>query len=414
MDAIIVDKVSKRYRRYHPNRPRTLQEAVLRGLQRLRAEDAFWALDGVSFNIERGKMTGVIGANGAGKSTLLRLIGGVGRPDRGSLEVRGRVGALLDLGVGFHPDLTGRENVFINGVISGLTRREIRQRFDAMVSFAELEAFIDSPLRTYSTGMQMRLAFSVAAHTDPEILLIDEILAVGDIAFQRKCIGRIEQFKANGCTILLVSHDPEGVKRMCDEAIWLRSGKLAAYGPAQTVVELYVEEMRLETQRRTPIYHPPQRTAFGTELIMNENRFGSLEMEIRDVHLSRDGRIPVDELKSGDSLWVEIEYLAPQAINSAFFGVSIHKESGEICLDLSTSSASLGLVPLHGKGKVSLHLERLDLTSGRYLVDVGIYREDWAYAYDYHWNAYPFIVGPAGKEKGMIKPPHHWEGKVED
>ena len=185
-------------------------------------------------------MVGVIGPNGAGKSTLLRLIGGVGRPDEGRVKTRGQIGALLDLGAGFHPDLTGRENVFVSGVIGGLTRREVVERFDAIVAFSELEEFIDCPLRTYSSGMQMRLAFAVAVHVEPEVLLIDEVLSVGDLSFQTKSFERITYFKAKGCTIIFVSHNHKAVRELCDEALWLNCGRLMARGPAGLVVDQYV------------------------------------------------------------------------------------------------------------------------------------------------------------------------------
>jgi lipopolysaccharide transport system ATP-binding protein len=241
--AIAVQGVSRFYRRYHADRPWTWQEAVVNVWRLQPAAEKFWALRDVSFEIGPGRMVGVIGHNGAGKSTLLRLVGGVGRPDAGRIAVHGRLGALLDLGSGFHNDLTGRENVLIGGVICGLTRAEVARRFDEIVSFAELEDFIDSPLRTYSTGMVLRLAFAVAAHIDPEILLIDEVLRVGDLAFQEKCLARIRQFKSSGCTILLVSHDTDIMGQLCDEVLWLRSGRLAAYGPAEPITRDYVSEM---------------------------------------------------------------------------------------------------------------------------------------------------------------------------
>lgn len=244
MNSIVaVHNLGKQYRRYHADRPLTLQEAVLNGMRWLQPMERFWALRDISFEIPSGRMFGILGHNGAGKSTLLRLIGGVGRPDEGNVETRGRIGALLDLGVGFHPDLTGRENVFINGVISGLTRSEVKERFEAIISFAELEGFVDSPLRTYSTGMQMRLGFSIAVHTDPEILLIDEVLAVGDLAFQKKCLERIVQFKERGCTILLISHQADMIGQLCDEVLWLRSGQIVALGSPDDVVSRYVAEM---------------------------------------------------------------------------------------------------------------------------------------------------------------------------
>lgn len=247
--AIVVQNLSKQFRRYHPDRPRTLQEALLRGLRWIRPVEYFWALHDVSFSIAHGRMVGVIGRNGAGKSTLLRLIGGVGRPDKGVVKVHGQVGALLDLGTGFHPELTGRENVFVSGVIAGLTRREVTQHFDSIVAFAELEEFIDSPLRTYSTGMQMRLGFAVAVHVEPELLLIDEILSVGDLAFQHKSFERIVEFKARGCTIVVVTHNTARIRELCDEALWLQAGRLMAHGPAAEVVDQYVTDT--EMGRRT-------------------------------------------------------------------------------------------------------------------------------------------------------------------
>jgi lipopolysaccharide transport system ATP-binding protein len=239
-DALIVEKLGKCYSRHNPNRPRSIHEALLRGLRSLRATENFWALRDVSFRVPRGSMLGVIGRNGAGKSTLLRLLGGVERPDEGVVTCRGRLGALLTLGAGFHPDLTGRENVFVSGVIHGLTRAEVRERFDSIVEFAEVADFIDDPLRIYSSGMQMRLRFAVAIHMEPEILLIDEVLSVGDAAFQRKCLERIEQIKARGCTIVLISHDVGSIRQMCDAAIWLDAGRISGHGAPEAVVKQYL------------------------------------------------------------------------------------------------------------------------------------------------------------------------------
>ncbi len=244
---IVVQGLSKQFRSYHHDRPRTLQEVLLHGLWHWRAIEGFWALRDVSFSIAPGHMVGVVGANGAGKSTLLRLIGGVGRPDTGHIEIHGRIGALLELGAGLHGDLTGRENLYISGILAGLTRREVEQRFDAIVAFAELQEFIDNPLRTYSTGMRMRLAFAVAVHSEGEILLIDEVLSVGDLAFRRKCMERIGQFKTEGRTILLVSHDIRSIVELCDEALWLHAGRLVAYGPADVVVHQYAAALTAAT-----------------------------------------------------------------------------------------------------------------------------------------------------------------------
>lgn len=239
-DKIVVDRISKRFRRWDPHRAMTLQE-MFQCFRILRRSGHFWALSDVSFQVPAGRMVGVIGSNGAGKSTLLNLVAGVGRATSGHIELTGRVGAILELGVGFHSELSGRENVFVSGVTSGLTRREVSERFDSIVAFSELEEFIGYPLRTYSSGMRLRLAFAVASHIEPEVLLIDEVLAVGDIGFQKKCLDRLSSFQDHGCTGLIVSHDPDLVERLCDDVIWLDHGRLKAYGPVDEIMARYIE-----------------------------------------------------------------------------------------------------------------------------------------------------------------------------
>ncbi len=239
-DAIVVENLGKRYTRSNPNRPQSVHEALLRGLRGMRSSESFWGLRNVSFAVARGTMLGVIGRNGAGKSTLLRLLGAVDFADEGSVHTSGRMDGLLTLGAGFHPELTGRENVFISGVVQGRTRAEVRRQFDSIVAFAEVEQFIDSPLRIYSSGMAMRLRFAVAAHMQPEILLIDEVLAVGDAAFQQKCQERIRQFRESGSTIVLISHSLEAIREMCDQALWLDAGCVAAQGVPDFVIRQYL------------------------------------------------------------------------------------------------------------------------------------------------------------------------------
>jgi lipopolysaccharide transport system ATP-binding protein len=381
---------------------------LTRGFHRLKPVECFWALRDVSLRVASGQMLGVIGSNGAGKSTLLRLIGGVGRPDQGGIQVNGRIGALLDLGVSFHPELSGRENVFISGVVAGLTRREVAQRFESIVAFAELQPFIESPLRTYSTGMQMRLAFAIAVHASPDVLLIDEVLAVGDASFQRKCLERITQFKAAGCAIILVSHETTLIRELCDQALWLRGGRVAAHGSPDMVVEQYLDGKGAETRGRTPAEGPTLRTRMGAELRLNENRFGSLEMTITDVRFfDRKGRATA-ELHHGEALRIDIEYVAPQPIRAPIVGVTISREDGLICCDTSTAAAGILLPTAQGRGQISLLIDRLDLEGGQYYADVGIYEADWTYAYDYHWHVYPLrIQAPAGHQ-GVLHPPHRW------
>ncbi len=422
-DAIVVNNLSKRFRRYRPDRPWTLQEAVLGaarrgGLRRLRPVEQFWGLCDVSFNVPVGRVVGVVGANGSGKSTLLRLIGGVGRPDTGAVEVNGRIGALLDLGAGFHPDLTGRENVFVAGVVAGLTRRTVVERFDSIVAFAELGKFIDHPLRTYSTGMQMRLAFAVAVHVNPEILLIDEVLSVGDLGFQRKCLDRIAEFRAQGCSILLVSHEASLVRDLCDEALWLSGGRLVLRGKAAFVVDKYVQQVSAGTAqlgesgnevRRLPVAPAPPsgRTPQSTPAA-GENRFGSLELEITAVRfLDGEGR-QINEFRSGNPLRIEIDFLAPRRILAPIFQVYIFREDDLVCCDLNTEGTELKAAQVEGPGRVSLCLERFDLKGGRYYVDVGCYAQNWAYAYDYHSSLHPLPIAGEGVETHR-NAPHHWE-----
>ncbi|GFE71020.1 ABC transporter ATP-binding protein [Chroococcus sp. FPU101] len=404
-NAISVEHLGKLYHRYHTHKPATIMEAVLSGFRGLSAREKFWALRGINFTVAPGQMLGIIGQNGAGKSTLLQLLGGVGIPNEGKVKVTGRIGALLDLGAGFSPDLTGRENVFVSGVVAGLTRREVARRLEQIVAFAELEDFINNPVRTYSTGMGMRLAFSTAIHTDPDVLLVDEFLSVGDLAFQKKCLERIKELKAQGCAIVLVSHSVDQVRELCDRALWLRQGRVVAYGEAEVVAGQYVSEMRSETQKRTPP-RPPQMTIDGIELRLNENRFGSLEVEIVDVQL-----LPTSHINSGDGLIVEIEYSLIQPIDALIFNVSITQEDGQVCLDINTYDKELMTSIIQAQGKIRVSLERLDLSGGKYFVNVGVYERNWAYAYDFHWHVYTLSVESKVTQAGILSPPCRWEIK---
>lgn len=251
-NAILVENLGKRFNRHHAEKPITLMEAALKGFRGRKSRETFWALRGVSFEVAVGEMIGVIGHNGAGKSTLLQLLGKVAYPNEGRIKLHGRVGALLDLGAAFHPDLTGRENVFVAAIVAGLHRRTVARRFDQIVEFADLHAFIDNPVRTYSSGMLMRLAFSVAVHADPHVLLVDEFLSVGDLSFQAKCLKRIAEMRAQGCSIVLVSHDVSQVERLCDRALWLKNGTIKAYSEPRIVAEQYKTEMNFQSHHGSP------------------------------------------------------------------------------------------------------------------------------------------------------------------
>ncbi len=403
MAAIHVQQVSKSFRRYDRNRPFTLQEAALRGFRGLAPQDAFWALRDVSLQVTGGEMLGVIGRNGAGKTTLLRLVGGIGLPDRGNIRVDGRLGALIDLGAGYHPELTGRENIYLNAVISGLTRRETRGVLDEIVAFAELEDFIDSPLRTYSSGMQLRLAFAVAVNVRPQVLLVDEVLAVGDLGFQRKCLERIQSLREDGVAILYVTHDLEQAQRSCDRLIWLNKGRVAASGQPAGVVESYRSAIHHSTQQNTP-------TAAAVDdagiLELNVNRFGSQEVALSNVRLLSLAGQPVTTLPPELGLRVCMDWVAAQPPRGeVIFSVAVHSADGALLSEVFSPPTTLR----EPSGQVQATLERLDLAPGSYAVVVGAYPADWAYAYDYHWLVYPLAVETAPEGKGPLRPPYHWD-----
>src|SRR5512142_2078567 len=245
MNAIELTNVSKIYRRYSGKQFATLKSALLQRsiLRDLQPSETFQALKDVSFAVPRGSTFGVIGRNGSGNSTALKLVAGITKPTEGHVHVEGRISALIELGAGFHPEISGRENVFINGIMLGLTKREITRRFDEIVEFAELKEFIDAPVKTYSSGMYMRLGFAVAIHVDPDVLLIDEVLAVGDESFTHKCLDKFAEFKRRGKTILLVTHSLGLVERFCDEALWLDAGEVRAQGDPKRVVDTYITDV---------------------------------------------------------------------------------------------------------------------------------------------------------------------------
>lgn len=394
---ILAESLGKWYvRRREP--ARTWRQ-LLTGRGRGTAE-RFWALRGVSFTVEAGSMLGVVGPNGAGKSTLLRLLAEIGRPDEGRLEVRGRCRGLFDLGGGFLGDLTGRENAVLAAVTAGFTRPEARARLEAIADFAELADVIDAPLRTYSTGMTMRLAFAVAVHTEPEVLLVDEFLAVGDLAFQAKCTDRIRALRDGGASVVLVSHGLEPVRELCDHALWIRQGRVVAEGAPNVVAGAYEAAMRAETERRMPV--TPDRVVGAQVLRMGENRFGSLEAEILEVSLAP---APV---RSGGPLTVAIHWRARAPVNRPIVTVSIRRDDGTICIETNSEVAGVPLGVLVGRGTLTVGFDQLNLGAGNYFVDVGIYEEHWGHGLDYHWNVYPLRVDGPSALRGVIPNPGRW------
>jgi lipopolysaccharide transport system ATP-binding protein len=384
--AIRLEGVSKRFTRRA--RRMTLKQLALDPLEPLR-RDRFWALREVTFDVREAQTVGVIGANGSGKSTLLRLVAGLGRPTEGRIVRTREVAAMLALGDGFDPMLTGRENAVTAGILAGLRRREVVALLDEIVAFAELEEFVDHPLRTYSDGMRLRLAFAVAISVEPEVLLIDEVLSVGDLRFQEKCFAQLEQLQRSGTTILFASHDESQVRRLCQHVVWLARGRVQAQGDPDTVYEQYDGAMRAETQRRARELGVPEEG--------DDGRSGTFEVEIRAVRVVpatlRDGR---------EDVRVEIDLVPRVPVEEPIVTVSLHRvDDYARMLEVSTEADAVRLGRVGEPQTVVLELDRLDLPPGSYRFDVGVFERGWAYVYDYRWHAYPLEVSGAPG-------PHRW------
>jgi lipopolysaccharide transport system ATP-binding protein len=386
--AIEAERLSKRFRRSATGSPRTL-----RGLAERTPRVEEWAVRDMSFELLRGEALALVGANGSGKSTLLRMLARVTRPTSGRVRVQGRVGGLLTLGEGFHPLLSGVENALTGAILAGYSAREARRRIDAVAEFAELGDHMRDPIRTYSDGMRLRLAFSVAINVEPDILLIDEILAVGDLGFREKCLQRLEAMQAEGVTMVIASHSMTELERLATRGLWLQSGELRAVGPIGEVVDAY---------RRAMYERVPAKTSQN-----GSRRLGSGEAEIVDVRLRDDAGRDVTGLVSGEPLVIDISYVAHERLTGAIFGVSAHSREGVRCFDLSTEADEVDVGVLKGEGRLTLRLERLDLAAGAYALDVGIYEQGWTHPYDYHWHSYPFEVLGA-PQPGPLAPPHGW------
>jgi ABC-type polysaccharide/polyol phosphate transport system ATPase subunit len=427
---VVARDLAKVYRRFlHQNQFRTLKSALLTGslLTDLRPDQTFTALDGVSFEVRKGTTFGVIGENGSGKSTLLKLLAGITKPTRGTLQVEGRISALIELGAGFHPEISGRENVAINGIMLGLTRREVEERFADIVAFAELERFIDAPVKTYSSGMYARLGFAVAIHVDPEVLLIDEVLAVGDEAFTRKCLDKIGEFRRRGRTILLVSHSLGLVERMCDEVLWLKKGRKADEGDPKRVVDAYLiyvaggEEALLKGQDRAAA--EAVRTAPGPEApvppepggeeapapgLYREGRWGSREIEITKVRLLDSRGRERHLFVPGETVALVLSVRAEREVTDFVFGLGLFTADGVSVYGTNTAIEDHVPKRLLGEGEVRIVLEDLRLVEGTYLVDVAAHRRDGT-PYDYHRGLLSFRMKSHLKDVGVYRPPHRFE-----
>jgi ABC-2 type transport system ATP-binding protein len=388
--TIEIENVWKTFRIFH-DRNTTLKQALLR--RRKETFEEFWALRDVSFAIPAGSTFGIVGANGAGKSTMLKLLARILVPDRGSVTANGRVSALLELGAGFHPELTGRENVFLNGSILGMSTGSLRAKFDDIVQFAGLEAFIDQPVKTYSSGMFARLGFSVAVAVEPDILLLDEVLAVGDEQFQRRCAEKMDELRSGGRTVVLVSHSLGQVQRMCDQAVWLDKGVVRSSGVTEHVVDEYLAsvttEYRIDDQGR-------QRTGSG-----------ELQLELDLIGVDEENHIA-----TGSPLTMRFHWSTPVEMTNLMFAFTMRSADGYVVSGSSTVFRNEHLTLGPGSGHIDFTIPALELLPGSYHVAAAITDRPTQHVYDHspHIAAFDVVAGGQGVASfGVVELRGEWD-----
>lgn len=394
---IRVRNVSRRFRHYH-ERNRTLKETLLR--RRRAVSTDLWVLRDVNLDVAPGEALGVVGRNGIGKSTLLKLVAGIFPPQSGTIEAGGRLASLLELGAGFHPDFNGRENVYMQGALYGLDEDAVDERIDEIVAFAELADFIEMPVKTYSSGMFMRLAFAIAAHVDADIMLLDEVLAVGDAAFQRKCLGRIFEFQRGGGTILFVSHDQEAVESVCTRAILLDDGRIVAEGTAVEITEEYNRRLagrgRLDTG--------PEASA---EVEAAES-WGTGRVQIRDFRMiGPDG--PTNRLSSGEPARVELDVVPQESVDTPVFGVELHGPGGVLLFSATTRAAGLTVGALDTPRTVSFSIPRLPLLEGSFALSLSAKSADESEIYHHIPFCVEFAVFQQSSGSGPLLVEGSWD-----
>lgn len=412
-NAIIVDNVSKRFKIPHESK-RTVYEnitGILKGSKY--SYEEFWALRNVSFTVKKGETFGVIGENGSGKSTLLKVISGVLYPDNGHVKVNGKIAPFLELGVGFQSELTAEENVYLYGSIMGISKAQIKNKINGIFEFAELEKFRNAKLKNFSSGMYARLAFSTAISTDPDIILIDEALAVGDEAFQKKCYDKINEFKRKEKTIIFVSHGTSIVKELCDKSLLLKNGNVCSIGYSEKVINDYhvimrtKEESALREQQRDLTDKDIENIK---KIESQPDRWGSREVEIVEVKFFDKNGDNRYIFKTGESLIVKIKYFAKQKIEKPIFGISIHRNDGIHISGPNTKFDNKVIENIEGEGTVEYIIDSLPLLKGTYLLTAAIYDFMCLNPYDHHEKRFTFKI-EAGeiKDYGMVYIPCRWK-----
>jgi len=405
--AISLQNVSKSYRKWgRRSQFATLKSALLKRNVKMTPESSVEALKNVSFAVDKGEAFGIIGRNGSGKSTLLKIITGILKPTRGTVAVNGRIAALIELGAGFHPEITGRENIVINGIMLGLTRREIDQRFDSIVEFSGIGEFIDQPVKTYSSGMYVRLGFAVAVHVDPDVLLIDEVLSVGDEEFSAKCVAKIQELKYRGVTLVFVTHQLDQVRNLCDRALWLDHGEMEAVGDPMRVVDHYLQEVSgtVGAPASPPAGPAPSPAPDANE----EERWGSGEIVLTRVALTDDRGRELVALGPGTPATIEMDVSVRVPQEDFVFGIGIYHADGTCVYGTNTDLEGLAPQQLDADGRVRFVMPSLDLVAGTYRIDAAVHTRNGR-AFDYRRGAIRFVAGSRIHDIGVYRPKHTWK-----
>jgi len=387
--AIKVEGVSKRFRLRHRGTP-SLKSLVLDLFKGRSPAQELWALRDLDFSVRKGRTLGIIGANGAGKSTMLALLAGTMAPTTGRIETQGTVSSLLELGAGFHPDLTGRENVYLAGAIMGLSREQMRLRFDAILAFADIGRFIDEPVKHYSSGMYVRLGFAVAVEVNPDILLIDEVLAVGDVAFQKKCLRRMSEFREQRKTMLIISHDLHTIQAISDEILFLDHGTIKGMGAPRTVIDQY-ESFALE------------QAAAGLR-----REWGTGEVVLQGATFTDDAGQTTARFVRGEAINIRLDYEVRQAVGPCVFGFAVSDEQGRLVSGSNTQIEGAAVPALTGRGSVRLRLPQLSLASGTYLFSFSVHSADHSANYHRLDHAYAVAVEASRRFEGCCYLPSEW------
>jgi len=412
MAVITVKNVAKKFDVYF-DRPVSLKEKLL--FRKRSHYEERWVLNDISFEVQKGEALGIIGQNGCGKSTMLKLMTKIMYPDRGSIEIEGRVSSLIELGAGFHPDMTGRENIYTNASIFGLTRKEIEKRVEQIIDFSEIEAYIDNPVRTYSSGMYMRLAFSVAIHVDADILLIDEILAVGDASFQAKCFNKMREIKASGVTIVIVSHGLGEIQQLCEKSIWIEKGLIQEQGSPFNVHPIYLDFMAKKT---CPEDH--QKIENTSEEVKQNNLDSSIsadkisdnkDVEILSVNLLDENNIENGLFETGKPMIIQIKYKVNKPVNKPVAGIGIFRNDELQCYGTNTFIDRNDIPEMTEDGVISFYIKKNNLIPGEYSLDVAIHTED-GFDYDNRRKIRVFKMYSSCMDVGVSRLEHEWHIKV--